>query len=214
MRYLDKENWKRKKHFEFFKEFEIQYFNMCTNLDITTTFRYSKNNKLSLYRVVLYAVMHCCNALEEFRYRIREDDAIVIHGKVNPGVAMISDGDVYTNFIIPYKHKFSDFINEYNKASEEAKGNIIVGEDQEGKDDLIFISSIPWTSFTSITNPMRTGYRDSIPRIIFGKQFKQNGKIMMPFSVQVNHCLMDGIHVSKYYFKLSEILSNPDKYFT
>lgn len=214
MRYLDKENWKRKKHFEFFKEFEIPFFNMCTNLDITNTFRYSKNNKLSLYRVVLYAVMHCCNALEEFRYRIREDDAIVIHGKVHPGVAMISDGDVYTNFIIPYKHNFSDFINEYNKASEEAKGNIIVGEDQEGKDDLIFISSIPWTSFTSITNPMRTGYRDSIPRIIFGKQFKQNGKIMMPFSVQVNHCLMDGIHVSKYYFKLSEILSNPDKYFT
>ena len=214
MKYLDKENWKRRKHFEFFKEFEIPYFNMCTNLDITNTFRYSQKNRLSLFRVVLYAVMRSCNELEEFRYRIREDDKIVIHDSVHPGVAMISDGDIYTNFIIPYKPRLEDFLKEYHLASENARGNIVVGEDQEGKDDLIFISSIPWTSFTSITNPMRTGYRDSIPRIIFGKQFKQDGKIMMPFSVQVNHCLMDGIHVSKYYFRLTEILSSPDKYYT
>ncbi len=212
MKYLDKENWKRKKHFEFFKNFEIPYFNICTNLDITGTFRYSQKNRYSLFRTVLYAVMHSCNEIEEFRYRITQDDKIVIHDVVHPGVAMISDQDVYTNFIIPYKQKFTDFINEYQKASDEAKGKIIVGEDQEGKDDLIFISSLPWVSFTSVTNPMRTGYKDSIPRIIFGKHFKQDRKIMMPFSVQVNHCLMDGIHVSKYYFKLAEILSDPEKY--
>lgn len=186
---------------------------MCTDLDITKTFRYSQKHKYSLFRVVLYAVMRSCNETEEFRYRIGDNDKIVVHDSVHPGVAMISDQDVYTNFIIPYKPNLKDFLHEYHIASENAKGKIIVGEDQEGKNDLIFISSIPWTSFTSITNPMRTGYRDSIPRIIFGKQFKWDGKIMMPFSVQVNHCLMDGIHVSKYYFKLSEILENPDKYY-
>ncbi len=186
---------------------------MCTNLDITETFRYAQKNKQSLFRVVLYAVMRSCNEMEEFRYRIREEDKIVIHDAVHPGVAMISDQDIYTNFIIPYKNNLSDFLSEYHDAAENARGKIVVGEDQDGKDDLIFISSIPWTSFTSITNPMRTGYKDSVPRIIYGKNFKQNGRIMMPFSVQVNHCLMDGIHISKYYFKLSEILANPDKYY-
>ncbi|MFZ4591495.1 MAG: CatA-like O-acetyltransferase [Ignavibacteria bacterium] len=212
MKYLDIENWKRKKHFEFFKKFEYPHFNICTNIDITNTFRYSQKNKMSLFRTVLYSVMKCCNEMEEFRYRIK-DDKIIIHDVVNPGVASIAEEDVYTNFIIPYKPSLKDFLAEYEKAAEQAKGEIVVGEKQKGKDDLIFISSLPWVSFTSVTNPMRSGYEDSTPRIIYGKQFKQNGKIMMPFSVQVNHCLMDGIHVSKYFYKLTEVLSNPEKYF-
>ena len=212
MKYLDIENWKRKKHFEFFKKFEYPHFNICTNIDITNTFRYSQKNKMSLFRTVLYSVMKCCNEMEEFRYRIK-DDKIIIHDVVHPGVASIAEEDVYTNFIIPYKPSLTEFLTEYEKAAEQAKGEIVVGEKQKGKDDLIFISSLPWVSFTSVTNPMRSGYEDSTPRVIYGKQFKQDGKIMMPFSVQVNHCLMDGIHVSKYFYKLTEVLSNPDKYF-
>jgi len=212
LKYLDIENWKRKKHFEFFKKFEYPHFNICTNIDITNTFRYSQKNKMSLFRTVLYSVMKCCNEMEEFRYRIK-DDKIIIHDVVNPGVASIAEEDVYTNFIIPYKPSLLEFLTEYEKAAEQAKGEIVVGEKQKGKDDLIFISSLPWVSFTSVTNPMRSGYEDTTPRIIYGKQFKQNGKIMMPFSVQVNHCLMDGIHVSKYFYKLTEVLSNPEKYF-
>lgn len=212
MKYLDIENWKRKKHFEFFKKFEYPHFNICTNIDITNTFRYSQKNKMSLFRTVLYSVMKCCNEMEEFRYRIK-DDKIIIHDVVHPGVASIAEEDVYTNFIIQYKPSLIEFLTEYEKAAEQAKGEIVVGEKQKGKDDLIFISSLPWVSFTSVTNPMRSGYEDSTPRIIYGKQFKQDGKIMMPFSVQVNHCLMDGIHVSKYFYKLTEVLSNPEKYF-
>jgi len=212
LKYLDIENWKRKKHFEFFKKFEYPHFNICTNIDITNTFRYSQKNKMSLFRTVLYSVMKCCNEMEEFRYRIK-DDKIIIHDVVHPGVASIAEEDVYTNFIIPYKPSLTEFLTEYEKAAEQAKGEIVVGEKQKGKDDLIFISSLPWVSFTSVTNPMRSGYEDSTPRVIYGKQFKQDGKIMMPFSVQVNHCLMDGIHVSKYFYKLTEVLSNPDKYF-
>jgi len=212
LKYIDIEKWKRRKHFEFFKTFEIPYFNICTNIDITNTFRYSQKNKYSLFRTVLFAVMYCCNEVEEFKYRIK-GDKILVHDTVHPGVASIAEEDVYTNFIIPYKPLLKEFLTEYEKASEKAKGEIVVGEKQTGKDDLIFISSLPWVSFTSVTNPMRTGYEDSIPRIIYGKQFKQDKKIMMPFSVQVNHCLMDGIHVSKYFYKLTEVLSNPDKYF-
>jgi chloramphenicol O-acetyltransferase type A len=212
LKYIDIENWKRRKHFEFFKKFEIPYFNVCTNIDITNTFRYSRENKYSLFRTVLYAVMYCCNEIEEFKYRIK-GDKILIHDTVHPGVASIAEEDVYTNFIIPYKPLLKEFLTEYEKAADNAKGEIVVGEKQTDKDDLIFISSLPWVSFTSVTNPMRTGYTDSVPRIIYGKQFKQDKKIMMPFSVQVNHCLMDGIHVSKYFYKLTEVLSNPDKYF-
>lgn len=213
MKYLDKENWKRKKHFDLFKKFEYPHFIICANVDITNTFRYSKQNRYSLFQVVLFALMKSCNETEEFRYRII-DDKIAVFDTVHPGTTYITHEDVYSNIIIPYKPSLNDFLTEFKTATENAKNEIVVETDEGKRLDLVYVSSLPWVSFTAATNPVRLGYEDSIPRLLFGKHFKQDGKIMMPFSVQVNHCLMDGIHASKFYYKLTEILNNPDKYYS
>lgn len=47
---------------------------------------------------------------------------------------------------------------------------------------------------------------DSIPRISFGKYFYQDDKVLLPYSIQVNHMLLDGIHVGKYMERLQEFL--------
>ena len=212
MKYLDIENWKRKKHFEFFKKFEYPHFTICANVDITNTFRYLKNNKYSLFQTVLFAIMKCANEIEEFRYRI-VGDKVVIYDTVHPGITYIVQDDVYTNCVIDYKPKLPEFIEEFGRVIEKAKNKIILGTEEDNKFDLVYVSALPWISFTTATNPVKLGYEDSVPRLIFGKHFKQDKKMMMPFSVQVNHCLMDGVHVSKYLYKLTEVLSNPEKYF-
>jgi chloramphenicol O-acetyltransferase type A len=212
LKYIDIENWKRRKHFEFFKKFEYPHFTICANVDITNTYRYSQKNKHSLFQTVLFALMKCCNEMEEFRYRII-GDKIAIYDEVHPGITYIAHEDIYSNVVIPYKAKLADFLKEFEIRIEDSKDKIVIGSEDEYKLDLIYISSLPWISFTAATNPVRLGYEDSVPRIIFGKHFKQEKKIMMPFSVQVNHCLMDGIHASKYFYKITEVLSDPEKYF-
>jgi chloramphenicol O-acetyltransferase type A len=212
MRYINPESWNRKKHFEFFRKFKNPHFNICTDLDISKSYRYSQDKKISIAAAVLYAIMKTCNSLEEFRYRI-SGKRIKVHDVVHPGITVLSDDNVYSNCIVEFKDSFSDFLSEYTSAIVKAKKNIMVGEGQKKRDDLIFLSALPWVSFTSVTNPMSGNPADSIPRIIWGKQFKREGKILMPFSVQVNHCLMDGVHVGKFYFKLSEFLNDPDNTF-
>jgi chloramphenicol O-acetyltransferase type A len=182
-------------------------------VDITNTFRYSKKSRSSLFQVVLFALMKSCNEIEEFRYRIT-DDKIAIYDTVHPGITYISHEDVYSNMIIPYKPVLKDFLIEFKSETDKAKDTIVIGTEEGKRLDLVYVSSLPWISFTSATNPVRLGYEDSVPRLLFGKHFKQDGKIMMPFSVQVNHCLMDGIHASKYFYKLTEILNNPEKYYS
>jgi chloramphenicol O-acetyltransferase type A len=212
MHYIDPENWKRSKHFEFFRKFKHPHFNICTDVDITKTYQFTRKNKISIASAVLYAVMKTCNSLEEFRYRIK-GKRIKVHDVVHPGITVLADEDIYSNCIVDYREAFSEFLDEYSFAVKEAKKNIVVGEGQKSRDDLIFISALPWISFTSVTNPMNGNPADSVPRIIWGKQFKRDGKILMPFSVQVNHCLMDGVHVAKFYFKLTEYLKEPETTF-
>ena len=49
-------------------------------------------------------------------------------------------------------------------------------EDEKGRDDFIFMSAMPWISFTSVMHPMHYHPVDSIPRIAWGKYEKKENR--------------------------------------
>ena len=85
-------------------------------------------------------------------------------------------------------------------------------KDEPGRDDLLFVTSIPWVSFTNITHPISMHPVDSIPRISWGKYFEENGKTKLPLSVQAHHALVDGIHTGRYFELIQDMLDNPQDY--
>ena len=74
--------------------------------------------------------------------------------------------------------------------------------------DLIYHSTIPWISFTSFKHASRFDRTDTVPRIVFGKAFDEADTKKMPVSVEVNHAIMDGLHVGKYFTSLQERVNN------
>ena len=79
-------------------------------------------------------------------------------------------------------------------------------EDGEDADSLLFFSSIPWMSFTSVIQPTPSP-ADSNPRITWGKYFRQDGKVLLPLAVLCNHALVDGLHISRFYSALDRELA-------
>jgi chloramphenicol O-acetyltransferase type A len=213
MHYINPNKWKRKKHFAFFRKFDWPHFTICSDVNITSTYRLMREKRISINTAVLFAVMKTCNSIEEFRYRIK-GNRIKVLDIVHAGTTVLADEDVYSNCIIPYSESFTVFSMSYNEVSASVKNNIVLDEDDKKRDDLIYTSSLPWISFTHASNPMKINPADSIPRIIWGKQYRRDSKIMMPFSVQVNHCLMDGVHIGKFFCKLEELFKNPDTLFS
>ncbi|WP_253198227.1 MULTISPECIES: CatA-like O-acetyltransferase [unclassified Clostridium] len=106
---------------------------------------------------------------------------------------------------------FKEFKINTSNEIERTKNNVSIGNGT-GRDDLIYTTSIPWVSFTSITHPIQMNPVASVPIIAWGKYFEENGKIKLPLSVQVHHSLVDGAHVGHYFNKIQEILDNPVKY--
>jgi len=47
---------------------------------------------------------------------------------------------------------------------------------------------------------------DSNSKISSGKYFKQEGRTLVPFSVQVHHGLMDGLYVGRYFEELQQCI--------
>lgn len=210
MKLIDIENWKRKDHYYYFRQLDYPHFNICGNLDITKFHRYSKENNLPFFISVLYTSSKTANSIKEFRMRIRKDQ-VVEHETVHPSFTAMIEEEVFSFCTVNYTENFEEFRTDTAKEIAKVKNSIYI-KDETGRDDLLYITSIPWISFTNITHPIQMNPVDSIPRISWGKYFEDNGKIKLPMSVQVHHALMDGIHVGKYFTVLQEIFDNPANY--
>lgn len=210
MKYLDIENWNRGEHFNYFKSLSYPHFNVCGNLDISKYYTFIKQNGLPFFISILFAATKTANNIKEFRYRIREDK-VVEHDVVSPSFTVMTEGEVFSFCTAKYSDKFCVFKTQTSIEIERVKNNVSI-EDEPGRDDLLYITSLPWVSFTSITHPIQMNPIDSIPRISWGKFFEENGKIKLPISIQAHHALVDGIHVGQYFTSIQELLDNPSKY--
>ena len=82
-------------------------------------------------------------------------------------------------------------------------------EDEVNRDDYLFLSAIPWVSFTSFAHAMHYEPADSVPRFTWGKYFKEGDKILMPLSVQAHHAVVDGRHTGKYFQQFQKYMQHP-----
>ncbi|MTI68542.1 MAG: chloramphenicol acetyltransferase [Firmicutes bacterium] len=209
MKYIDMENWGRKKHFKHFNNLDYPHINICANVDITSFYSYIKINDLNFFKSLLYLVTTTINEIKEFRYRIR-DGLVVEHEIVHPSFTKMNEGDIFSFCKATYNRDFKTFLEDVNRMMERKELDL----EDEVKDDRIYITSMPWVAFTSVTHPIHMNPVDSIPRIAFGKYFSENDKILMPLSVQAHHALVDGIHVGKFYKRVQYFLDNPNKLLT
>lgn len=211
MKYLDIESWPRKKHFEVFKAFDNPHMNLCAHVDITAFYPRVKEVSCSFTVAAVYFLARAANSIPEFRYRIRGEQ-VVIHDGVHPSMTLLLDDGTFSFCTFEFFPDFERFRKSADERMAWVKANPTL-EDEPGQDDLLFMTSIPWVSFTSMMHPTHLSPADSVPRIAWGKFFQDGDHLKMPVSVQAHHALMDGLHVGKYFELLQEKLANPDEIF-
>jgi chloramphenicol O-acetyltransferase type A len=206
---INPENWNRKEHFEFFKEFDEPFFGIVADVDCTEAHAWCRTHQVPFFHFYLYQSLRAANQIEEFRSRI-EDDKPVLYDSVNAS-ATISRADHTFGFsFIPFVEdfkKFSSNVTEEILAVGKTSGLRLNGE--TGRNDVIHYSVLPWFSFTGLSHARHFAYRDSVPKITFGKYFEKHDRILMPVSVNAHHGLMDAWHVSEFLRLFSEFLATP-----
>jgi len=208
MRTIDMQTWPRREHFKTFNSFDQPHFNMCANVDLTTFYRVVKQRGISFTVAMVYVISRASNAIAEFRYRIRAGE-VVEHEIVHPSFTILVDEDVFSFCTIDYVEDFPEFAAIAAKGIEDVKEHLAL-EDEPGRDDLLFMTAIPWVSFTSYRAPMPLHPGDSIPRYAWGKFFQDGDSLKMPLCVEVHHALIDGVHVGKFYTAVQDYLQQPE----
>jgi chloramphenicol O-acetyltransferase type A len=209
-KYIEWTNPHRKKHFEFFNNMSQPHFNICANVNIKGFLDFIKANNYPFTPSIVYFIARTANEIPQFRQRIRAGK-VIEHDYVHPSFSVNTDeADVFSFCTVDYYETFATFIKKTKQVMEDMLKNPSL-EDEEGRDDFLFLSSIPWVSFTGFAHAMHYEPADSVPRIVWGKYFKEGDKVLMPLSVQAHHALVDGRHTGKYFQLFQQYMDAPQK---
>ena len=208
MKKIRLENWPRKDHYLFFREYEYPYFSLCADMDITSFLPATKDEGISFTAAVMCLIGRVANGIPEFRQRIREEGPVE-YEVVHPSATVLSNNDLFTFCTVLYRDDFLDFTRDAMDEIERVKSEPSL-EEKVQNDSMLFMSSIPWVSFTSFMHPMKLMPGDSVPRFAWGKFREEGSKIVMPLSVQGHHALMDGLHLGLFYEEFQRLLDQPE----
>ena len=209
MRKIDIQTWERREHFNHFRSFDHPHFNMCANMDLTKFYPAVKAHGFSFTAALVYILTRTANAIPEFRLRFNGEE-VFEYEVVHPSVTILVDEDRFSFCFIEFTENFKQFAANAEEMIARVKENLTL-EDPPDRDKFLFMTSIPWVSFTSFMHPIHLDPADSIPRFAWGKTFKEGDSLKMPLSVQAHHALMDGVHMGRYYIKVQEGFDQFDK---
>ena len=131
----------------------------------------------------LYAVMRAANAVPELRRRLLPDGQVVEYDHCDPSYTVMKpDGTGVYVYCL-----LEDDLSSYEKFVAEGK--------RRQKETL-----------------ERGGADDSNPRFAWGKYREENGRMMLPMSLFINHALCDGWHVTQFYKNLDRELAELSAY--
>ena len=202
---LDMEKYPRKEHFRYFMKMAYPYVGITVNVDITSWIKKRKEEGNPFFLSFLYEVIHAANAVPEMRQRIYEDGIIEFENcKASYTVAL--DNGTYCYCSVSGNRSLEEFLVDAKKEQENAKKNPSLLDGEEGL-SLLFISSLPWITYTAMVQPVPCP-ADSNPRITWGKYFEQEDRILIPVTLLCHHALVDGIHMNMFYEKLNVQLKN------
>ena len=206
------DEWKGKKHYLWFKEYPVHYYGINKTIDITKFYTFIKANKLSFFIPLVYLANRALNEFTEFRLR-KEGDLVILYDIIHPAYTIMTDDGIFDNCSNDYDEDFHKFYEIATKAVNKAK--IGLREDvpyNENRYDQYYFTSIPWIDYLSGTHPMPHNDNDYVPRISWGKYTNNNGKITLPFGIQVSHAFVDGYPLAKAFIRIQEILDNVEEY--
>lgn len=202
---IDIDTWPRKDHFKFFNTFDEPFFGVTINVDCSIAYAKSKEQGVSFFLYYLHKALAAANTVEAFRYRI-DGDNVYLYDTVHASPTINRPNGTFGFSYVDYHPDFSTFVAGAQKEIDRVQNSTGLVPAISGE-NVIHFSAIPWVDFTSLSHARSFSFRDSMPKISFGKVTEKEGVKSMQVSIHVHHGLMDGYHVGQFTDKFQELLN-------
>ena len=207
---IDMDNWERREHYYYYRDFIKTRYNLCGEIDITGLLSQIREKRLHFYLVFLYVVIHTVNEIKELRMCLDEDGALGYWDVCHPSYTIFHKDDLtFSDIWTEYSPDFQTFYERASQDMETFKDVKGIKAKPDTPPNFCPISCIPWISFTGFGSDTYAESNMLYPVILFGKYHEnEKGQILLPLSIAVNHMVADGYPTCLFFQKIQEFSSS------
>lgn len=209
-RIIDKANYYRRGAYRHFSEDCKCSVSMTARIDVTDLVAVAKATGSKFYVDFLYLLAKVLNTREDYRMVYRwQTDELLCYDRIHPTHYIFhEDTETCTPVYSYYSEDYLQFYTACLADIERAKQIREYLLDMEHHPNWFDASYIPWFSYDALHVELPDGYLYFQPIINWGKYREENGRLMMPISVRMNHAIADGYLIAKVFQLLEEEIRN------
>lgn len=204
MKFIDVSTWDRAMHCEVFRNSTQPQYCVTFELDVTNFLQKIKKKNISFTFSFVYAVTKCANEIEAFRCRFVEGKPAIFETINTSFTYLNKDTELFKVVNVPMQEKMEDYV----VLAKETEENQTAYFTAPMANDIYQFSPFPWVSYTHISHTDAGKKENATPLFDWGKFYEKDQRILIPFSVQVHHSFVDGVHIGKLAQKLQDYLDD------
>lgn len=205
-RVVDKDKYYRKGVFEHFSQGAKCSISMTGRIDVTDLVAYSKKTGTKFYLNFLYLLSKVMNSRDDYKMGyLWKSEELICYDQVNPTQYVFhEDTETCSPVYSIYDSDYQAFYEAAEKDVAEAKKTREYQVDEVNHPNWFDASYLSWESYDSFSVELPDGYLYFPPIVNWGRNREENGRLMMPLSVRMNHAIADGYLVSLVYKLLAQ----------
>ena len=191
---IDKESYYRKGVFRHFSEDCKCSTSMTARVDVTALAEHSRRTGTKFYLNVLYLLSKVLNSREDYRMGyLWQTEELICYDVIHPTQYVFHEDTetctpVYTEYDPDYERFYAGALRDLERAKQTRDYAL----DAAHHPNWFDASYISWLSYDSLNVELPDGYLYFAPIVNWGRYREENGRLLMPVSVRLNHAIADG----------------------
>lgn len=200
-RIIDRDKYYRKGVYRHFTEDCKCSVSMTARIDVTELVKFSKESDTKFYINFLYLLCKVLNSRDDYKMQyLWKSDELVCYDVINPTQYVFhEDTETCTPVYTTYSENYNEFYKNALSDIENAKTTREYLLDSENHPNWFDASYISMISYDSLNVELPDGYLYFLPIVNWGRYREENGRLMMPLTVRLNHAVADGFLVANIY---------------
>ena len=198
---IDLEKYYRKGVYRHFSEDCKCSVSMTARIDVTDLVTFSKKTDTKFYLNFLYLLSKTLNSRDDYKMNyLWQTNELVCYDIINPTQYVFHEDTetctpVYTNYSEDYQEFYKNALADLERAKNTREYLL----DAANHPNWFDASYVSWLSYDSLNVELPDGYLYFLPIVNWGKYREENGRLMMPVTVRMNHAIADGYLVANVY---------------
>ena len=193
-RVIDKNTYYRRGVFRHFSEDCKCSMSMTARLDVSALAAYSTASGTKFSLNFLYLLAKTLNSREDYRMGwLWQPEELICYDVIHPTQYLFhEDTETCTPVYSRYCEDYDAFYRAAAEDLERAAQTREYALDAAGHPNWFDASYIPWLSYDALHLELPDGYLFFAPIVNWGRWREEDGRLMMPVSVRLNHAVADG----------------------